>query len=163
MSEKKYVVRVESINRRTQCYNGVYEEYEFNDEETARAFYDNLDIAGEYQFLDRGDKREMYLEKNLNEIRDDETIGITYETAGRYREDTYDLYEISEDDGRKFASIEITNGVIKLRTKKPKDNERFADLVGWESDRDWDCRYITDDEYDRLLYSTSGWTILNQA
>lgn len=163
MSEKKYIVRVESIDRRTQCYGGVHEEYEFDDEMTARAFYDNLDIAGEYQFLDRGDKREMYLEKNLNEIQDGETIGMACETAGRYRKDTYDLYEIREDDGRKFASIEITNGVIKLRTKTPKESESFADLVGWESDRDWDCRYITDDEYDRLLYSTNGWTILNQA
>lgn len=163
MSEKKYIVRVESIDRRTQCYGGVHEEYEFDDEMTARAFYDNLDIAGEYQFLDRRDKREMYLEKNLNEIQDDETIGMACETAGRYRKDTYDLYEIREDDGRKFASIEITNGVIKLRTKTPKESEKLADLVGWESDRDWDCRYITDDEYDRLLYSTNGWTILNQA
>lgn len=163
MSEKKYIVRVESIDRRTQCYGSVHEEYEFDDEMTARAFYDNLDIAGEYQFLDRGDKREMYLEKNLNEIRNGETIGMACETAGRYRKDTYDLYEIREDDGRKFASIEITNGVIRLRMKAAKENERFEDLVGWESDRDWDCRYITDDEYDRLLYSTNGWTILNQA
>lgn len=163
MSEKKYIVRVEDIDRRTQCYGGVYKEYEFNDEETARAFYDNLDIAEEYQFLDRGDKREMYLEKNLNEIRDGETIGMMYETAGRYCKDTYDLYEIREDDGRKFASIEITDGVIKLRMKTPKESEKFADLVGWESDRDWDYRYITDDEHDRLLYSTNGWIILNQA
>lgn len=158
MSEKegvKFTVRLENVRRDTEevgyCKPVIDEK--FDELVDAVAFYESIDVLDEYDYLGRGDKRAQYLEKSLSAIADGDAVRtfLASETAGKYGADSYDVYEVKKGGERRFMSVEIEDGVITLREHIPTDDEDFEDVDRWETDREWDDRYLTDSEYEHLF------------
>ena len=169
---KKYKVIVEQFDKRDDSYRGEMSSWEFDNEADARKHYESLDIAGWYKsFLSRQEKKKMYLEKGLYTFEvekdddgeehevDDSMQYEESEAAGKQSYDSYDVYEIEKEGERIFISVEIEDGVITLREHAPAGDEDFADVESWETDRDWDSRYLTDNEYEHLF---DGVKVLNE-
>lgn len=160
---KKYKVLLEDVKRGTDeigCCAPIIEE-EFDELADAKARYESIDTMSEYRFRSRSEKKEGYLEKSLAAIADgyDVWTFLEAETAGKHGEDSYNIYEIEKDNERQFVSVEIEDGVIILRKHIPAENEDFEDVEEWESDREWDDRYLTDSEYEHLF---DGVKVINE-
>lgn len=152
---KKYKVLLEDVKRGTDeiGYCAPIIEEEFDEFADAKARYESIDTMSEYRFRSRNEKKEGYLEKSLAAIADGDDVWtfLASETAGKHGADSYDVYEIKKDGERRFMSVEIEDGVITLREHIPADDEDFEDVERWETDREWDDRYLTDSEYEHLF------------
>ena len=152
---KKYKVMLEDVARGTDeiGYCEPIIEEEFDELVDAKARYDSIDTMREYRYRDRSDNKRSYLEKSLSVMADGDAVRtfLAAETAGKHGVDSYDVYEVTKDGERRFMSVEIEDGVITLREHIPAEDEDFADVERWETDREWDDRYLTDSEYEHLF------------
>ena len=152
---KKYKVMLEDVKRGTDeiGYCAPIIEEEFDDLADAKARYESIDTMSEYRFRSRSEKEEGYLEKSLAAIADGDDVWnfLETETAGKHGKDRYGMYEVEKDGERRFMSVENEDGVITLREYIPGADEDFEDMEEWESDRDWDERYLADREYEHLF------------
>ena len=151
----KYTVRVEDVARGTDeaGYCEPIIEEEFDELVDAMACYEDIEVFDKYRYRDRADNKRSYLEKSLAAIADGDAARtfLASETAGKHGADSYDVYEVKKDGERRFMSVEIEDGVITLREHIPADDEDFEDVERWETDREWDDRYLTDSEYEHLF------------
>lgn len=92
---KKYFVLLEDVKRKTgeigYCDPIIKEE--FDDEAKARAYYENINVEDEFDYLCKADKEDHYLEKSL--------VAVEYENG----EDIGDLHEFIEtqDAGKEWS------------------------------------------------------------
>lgn len=150
----KYKVMLENFERIGDSACGVVYEKDFDCLCEARAAYEAIDVAAEYNRDTRADKKRYYLEKSLAKVKDDDFYEfIEAKSAGRRFVDDYTMYEAEREGERVFMSIEICDGVITLRETKAGD-EAFEDVERWCADRGWDSTLLTDEQYEVLFDNT---------